>query len=240
MLKMQTWQWAVVAIVALGCVGAMSFTVARMFSRKANAPAVLRQATAFESAAVGSGAPASAVAHDGFSYRVPGRFAGRVRIVVADGKVSIAGPRMPSALYQLWIWIQAIMLALVPAAAVAALVRLDLRWLWATLAMVLVWFAFSSLGAVAWPGMGEMDWLAEGRFKAVEFPVGSVHDVKIGAGWADGGIDAVLLPIKGGIDAMSKDHAVSFTAPDENGLDVRYAIHIPQAADATALAAALE
>jgi hypothetical protein len=239
MFKMQTWQLAVIAVVAIGCVGAMSFAVGRMFTRMAAAPAVLRTATAFESARVGATVPSGAVAYDAFSYRVPGRLAGRARIVVANGTVSIAGPRVPPMLYQLWIWVQAILLALVPAAAVAALVRLDARWLWATVGLAVVWFAFSSLGAVSWPGLGELDWLAEGRFKAIEFPVTAVHDVKIGAGWADGGTDAVLLPIKGGIDAMSKDHAVSFTAPDENGLDVRYALHIPAAADASALAAAL-
>lgn len=239
MFRMNTWQWVVVGVVAIACVGAMSWTLIRMFTRPAAAPAVLREATAFESAAVGADAPAGVRAFDAFSYRVPARLAGRVRIVVSDGLVSVAGPRVPAALYQIWMWLQGLALALVPAALVAAAVRLDWRWAVTGLVVFLVWLAISCAGAVAWPGLGEMDWIATGRFKAVEFPLDSVRDVKVGVGWSDGGTDVVLLPVKFGIDALSKDHAVSFTAPDENGIDVRYALHVPDATDAAALAALL-
>jgi hypothetical protein len=236
---MDTWQWVVVGLVAIACVGAMSWTLVRMFSRTAESPAVLREATAFESAAVGAEAPAGAQAFDAFSYRVPARLAGRVRILVNGTTVSVAGPRVPAVLYQAWMWLQALFLALVPAAIVAAAVKLDWRWAVAGLGLLLVWLLISCAGAVAWPGMGEMDWIAAGRFKAVEFPLASVHDVKVGTGWSDGGTDAVLLPVKFGIDALSQGHAVSFTAPDENGLDVRYALHVPSAEDAASLAALL-
>lgn len=121
----------------------------------------------------------------------------------------------------------------------AAVVTLDWRWLPVALAVFLVSFGISGLGAGLWPAIGEMDWMAAGRFKAVEFPVGAVHEVKIGAGWADGGIDVVLLPIRAGIDALSKDVAVSFWAPDEYGREVRYAILVPAAADAAAMAGLL-
>jgi hypothetical protein len=77
MMRMQLWQWIVVGAVALLCVGYMSFAVVRMFGRRAEAPATLRLATAFESANVGAEVPPGAQAFDGFSYRVPGRFAGR-------------------------------------------------------------------------------------------------------------------------------------------------------------------
>lgn len=236
---MQTWQMVVVALVAVGCVGGMSFTLVRMFTSKAAAPAVLREATAFESATVGAVGPAGAKAYEAYSYRVPGRFAGRVRVVVADGTVSIAGPRVPAVLYQVWIWLQALLLALVPAAVVATLFKLEWRWVWATLGLVFVWWLVSCAGAVAFPGIGELDWLAKGRFKAVEFPLDAVRDVKLGKGWSDGGIDVVLLPIKGGIDAMSEGHAVSFSAPDDNGLLVRYAVSLPATADAQELAGVL-
>lgn len=88
MFGMQTWQWAVVGLVALGCVAGMTFVVARMFARRAAAPAVLREATAFESAAVGGEAPSGSNAFDGYAYRVPARLAGRVRVVIDAGTVS--------------------------------------------------------------------------------------------------------------------------------------------------------
>jgi hypothetical protein len=239
MFRLQMWQWVVVGVVALGCVGAMSFTVAGMFGRRAVAPAALRDGTAFESAAASATAPVGVAAFDGFSYRVPARFAGRVRVMVGNGAVSIAGPRAPKALYEWWIWIQALLLALVPAAIVGAAVRLDWRWLLLALAVFIGGLAFSALGAGIWPGLGEMDWLVAGTFKAVEYPVAAVSDVKIGKGWADGGIDMVLMSVKAGIDSMAADHAVSWSAPDENGGSVRYAVHLPRAEDATALAALL-
>jgi hypothetical protein len=238
-MQMVAWQWAVTGAVALACMGGMTFTVARMFSRRAAAPALLREATAFESAAVAGVAPIGASAFDGFAYRVPARLAGRVRVVVSDGRVSVAGPRVASGLYEAWIWIQALLLALVPAALVAALVDLDWRWLVAGVGIFAVSFGISGLGAGLWPAVGEMEWLVAGRFKAVEFPLSAVSDVKIGAGWADGGIDVVLLPIRAGIDALSKDVAVSFWGPDERGRQVRYAILIPSADDASRLAGLL-
>jgi len=237
--RMHMWQAVVVGLVTAVCVGWMSFTVARMFARRAEAPASLREATAFESARVGADAPAGAKAFDGFSYRVPGRLAGRVRLMVNEGRMSLAGPRVPSGLYQAWIWIQALLLALVPAALAAAVVKLDWRWAVAALAIFVVGQAFSAAGAGIWPGLGEMDYIEAGRFKAIDFPLSQVRDVKIGVGWADGGIDAVLMPVKGGIDAMSTGRAVSFFAPDDEGREVRYAIHMPSDADADELASLL-
>lgn len=231
MFRMAEWQWMTVGLVALVCVGGMAWTVYGIFSRRAGAPAVLREATAFESARAGSTAPEGASAFDGYSYRVPGRMAGRVRMVVDGDRVSISGPRVPSVLYQLWIWFQALTLALVPAAIVAAAVKLDWRWLLAALGIFLISWTVSCIGAVAWPGLGELDYIEKGRFKAVEFPVTAVHDIKVGKGWSDGGIDVVLLPYKAGIDVMAGDKAISFFAPDDEGRDVRYAIHMPADVD---------
>ena len=235
MFRMQLWQWVVIGAAATVFVGGMSVTVARMFGRSAEAPATIREATAFESAAVDAGAPAGAKSFDAFSYRVPARLAGRSRVVVLGDRVSVTGPRVPSALYQSWIWIQALLLALVPVALIAAAVKLEWRWLLVTLGVFLVGQIVSALGAGIWPGLGEMDYIEQGRFKAVEFERSQVHDVKIGEGWADGGIDIVLLPVKGGIDALSADRAVSFYAPDEDGRDVRYALHMTSEAAATEL-----
>lgn len=239
MFRMQVWQWVVVGATAVACVGVMAWTVGRMFAQRADSAAVLRQSTAFESAATSGTAPAGSVAYDVWGYRVPARVMGRARIVIVDGRVSVAGPRVASGLYQVWIWLQALILALVPAAAVAALVGFDWRWLLAAVGVLLLWFVVGCLGAVAWPGMGELGWLDAGRFEAVEFASASVSDVKVGEGWADGGIGLVQLPIKAGIDAMSTGHAVSFYAPDDEGRKVRYALHLTDPAHADALAEAL-
>lgn len=239
MFRMQVWQWVAIGAAIVIFVGGMSVTVARMFARSADAPATLREATAFESAAVDAEAPTGAGAFDAFSYRVPARLAGRSRVVIIGDRVSVTGPRVPSALYQSWIWIQALLLALVPVALVVAAVKLDWRWLLVALGVFLVGQLVSALGAGIWPGLGEMDYIAHGRFKAVEFSRTQVHDVKIGEGWADGGIDVVLLPVKAGIDALSAGRAVSFYAPDERGRDVRYALHMTSDAAATELAGLL-
>lgn len=239
MFAMDVWQWVVVAVVAAACVGGIAFAVSRMFARRAQAPALLREATAFESAAVGASAPSGAEAFDGFAYRVPARFAGRARIVVDGQTVSVAGPRVPDGLYMAWIWGQAMLMALVLPALAAALVRLDWRWAVTALLLAAASFAVQGIGAGIWPGLGELRYIEAGRFDAVEFPRAGVSDVKIGEGWADGGIDVVLAPYKGAIDRMAVGRCVSFTAPDENGRSVRYALHCVGDDDATALAALL-
>ena len=211
-----------------------------MFGRRAAAgPARLREASAFESARVGAEAPDGAVAFDAFAYRVPALLAGRVRVVVDEGRVSVAGPRVPAGLYQVWIGLQAVLLALVPAVLVGAVLRLDARWLLLGLGVFVVAWAIAIVGAGLWPGLGEVAYIDRGRFQAVEFGLGDVRAVKVGAGWADGGIDVVLLPYKRVIDALAAGRAVSFFAPDDAGRDVRYALHMTSEADATALAALL-
>ena len=238
MFSTQPWQWLVVGAVALACVGAMAWSVVRMLGRHApGGPATLREATAFESARVGAEAPAGTIAFDAFAYRVPARLAGRVRIVVDDGRASVAGPRVPAGLYRVWIWLQAVLLALVPAAVVGAVLRWDAGWLLLALGVFVASWAISVLGAGLWPGLGEVAFIARGRFQAVEFAVTDVRSVKVGEGWADGGIGVVLLPYKRAIDALAARRAVSFFAPDDAGRDVRYALHMTSEADAAALAA---
>lgn len=239
MFGMESWQLAVVGIVAVACVGWMSFVVARMFARRAEAPAALRESTAFESARVGAVAPEGAHAYDAFSYRVPGRFAGRVRIVVDGELVSIAGPRIPSGLYRFWIWLQALLTAIVPAVVVGAIVQLDWQWLLAAAGIFVAGQLISMVGAGIWPGMGETVYIDHGRFEAVEFPLARIEAVKVGAGWADGGMDVVLLPLRKAIDGLAKDRAVSFFAPDDQGREVRYALHMTSEADAAELGALL-
>ena len=240
MFSLQPWQWIVVGMVALVCVGVVGSSVGRMFGRRAvGGRATLREATAFESARVDANAPFGAVAFDAFAYRVPARLAGRVRIVVDGGRVSVAGPRVPAGVYQAWIWLQAVLLALVPAALVGAVLRWDARWLLLALGLFVAAWAIATLGAGLWPGLGEVAYIDRGRFQAVEFALEDVRAVKVGEGWADGGIDIVLLPYKRAIDALAARRAVSFYAPDDAGRDVRYALHMTSEADTSALAALL-
>jgi len=234
-LKLNVWQAIVVGVVVLACVGYMGFTIARMFSRDADGPATMREARAFESGLARGKAPAGVAVFDGFSYRVPARFAGRIRLLVSDEIVSVTGPRAPKGAYAGWIWVQGILLALVPGAIALAAVKLDWRALLLAVGILVLNLGFSSLGAGIWPGMGEMDLLANSRFKAIEFERESVSAVKLGTGWADGGIDVVLLPVKVGIDGMAQRRAVSFDAPDENGRTVRYAVHLYSDAEASEL-----
>ncbi len=235
---MPIWKLVVIAIVAIASVGWMSLAIVRLFSRRASGQAIVRQATAVESGLVGGTVPEGAQVFDGWAYRVTARFAGRVRIAVYEDRVAVAGPRVPRGLYQVWIWVQGLLLALVPPAAVAAIVDLDWRWLVAAIGMWVVSFGISFGGAGLWPGLGEV-LHDKGYFKALEFPRASVRQVDIGKGWAKGGMEVVLLPYKAGVDKMAEGLAVSFYAPDEHGREVRFAMDMYTPEHARELADAL-
>lgn len=222
---MQTWQQLVIAIVAVASVGWMSLALVRLFSRRAPGKAIVRKATAIESGLVGGTIPEGARVFDGWSYRVGARFAGRVRIAVYEDRVAVAGPRVPRRLYELWMWVQGLLLALVPPAVVAAVITLDWRWIVAAIAIFLVSFGISFGGAGLWPGLGEV-MHEKGYFKALEFPRASVREVDVGKGWSKGGLEVVLFPYRAGVDKMAEGLAVSFFAPDEIGREVRFAIDI--------------
>lgn len=223
MVNMQIWQQIVIVIVAAASVGWMSLALVRLFSRRASGRATVRKATAIESGLVSGTAPEGAHVFDGWSYRVGARFAGRVRIAVYDDSVAVAGPRVPRGLYELWMWVQGLLLALVPPAVVAGVVALDWRWVVAAIAIFVVSFGISFGGAGLWPGLGEV--LHEkGYFKALEFPRASVREVDIGKGWSKGGLEVVLFPYRAGVDKMAEGLAVSFFAPDEVGREVRFAV----------------
>lgn len=233
------WQSVVVAAVFAVSVVWMSSAIVRLLMRRAPVPAVLREATAVESALVGGTVPEGGRVFDGWSYRVGARFAGRVRVAVYGGTVALAGPRVPRRLYEAWIWVQGVTLALVPPAMVAAAVGLDGRWLLAAVAVFVASFVVSMGGAGLWPGLGELFASETGHFKAVEFPRSSVRAVDVGKGWSKGGLDVVLFPYKAGVDRMARGRAVSFFAPDENGREVRFAVHMFSADDARELSALL-
>jgi hypothetical protein len=223
MFDLQPWQYIIVDVVAVVALVGMSLVLARLFSRRASGRAVLRPATALESGLVGGVVLEGARAFDGWAYRVGARFAGRVRIVVYDDRVAVSGPRVPRRLYELWMWSQGLLLALVAPALVAAVVALDWRWLAAALALFVLNFGISLGGAGLWPGLGEV-LHDKGHFKALEFPRALVREVDVGKGWAKGGLEIVLLPYRAGVDRMAEGLAVSFFAPDEYGHEVRFAM----------------
>ena len=241
MFSMLPWQWAVVGAVALVCVGYMTYTIASMFSRRSSVKGMARQGTALESGLLGVEPGPGVAAFDAWSYRVPARFAGRVRVVVDGDRVSVAGPRAPQGAYRLWVWLQGLTLALVPVALIAALVTLDWRWLLAGLGVLVVSTVVMAVGAGVWPGMGETEIVAnDGIAPAVEFPLSSVSDVAVGAGWARGGIGLVVWPYVKPIDKLAEGRAVSFFAPDGSGHEVRYALHCYSDEDARSLARLLK
>jgi hypothetical protein len=238
---MQVWQQVVIGMVAAASVIWMSAAIVRVFGRRVPVAGILREGTAVESALVGGVVPPGSRVFDGWSYRVGARFAGRVRVAVYEDRVAVAGPRVPRLLYQGWIWVQGLLLALVPAGIVAAAVTLEWRWLLWAAALFVLSFAVSIGGAGLWPGLGELGASTDGgAFTALEFPRTSVHDVAIGKGWSRGGLEVVLLPYKAGIDMMAGVRAVSFFAPDENGREIRFAVHMHSDTDAVELAALLE
>jgi len=232
---MQSWQWVTSAIVAVVALGTMSFSIVRLFSRRAPIKATLRRASRVESGLFDEKNPEGALVFDGWAYRMGARFAGRSRLTVYEDRVAVAGPRVPRRLYESWVWIQGLLLALVIPLLVAAIVTLDWRWLVVAVVTFVLSYGISFGGAGLWPGLGEL-FEEEGRFMAVEFPRDSVREVDIGRGWAKGGFEVVLFPYKAGIDKMSAGIAVSFFAPDEYGHEVRFAFAMYTAERARELA----
>ena len=238
-----SWQIALTALIAVCDVATMAYFVARMFARRSESgpTSLARPGTPAESGRYAARVPASARVWDGYSFRVTARFAGRVRVVIDSerGVGVVCGPRVPRALYVVWIWAQALVLALVPASLVWAVVALDWRGLIAGLALFALSLGISGIGAGLWPGLGEVYGPVDGMLPALEFPLSAVSDVTLGRGWANGGIDIVLLPYVRAIDRMAIDHAVSWDAPDADGRMVRFAVSIDDTAEARELVAAL-
>jgi hypothetical protein len=137
-------------------------------------------------------------------------------------------------------WVQGLLLALVPPAAVGALVTLSWGWAVSAIAIFGASFAISMGGAGLWPGLGELGASTDGGyFKALEFPRDSVSEVAVGRGWSKGGLEVVLFPYKAGIDQMAGVRAVSFFAPDEDCREARFAVHMHSDSDARELSAML-
>lgn len=235
MFDLAPWQWAVTGIVAAVCVGTMAVTIVRMLWRPALGTATVRPSTPVETGLVGAFPAANERVFDGFSYRATARYAGRVRVVITDTTVTVAGPRAPRGLYVLWIWLQGITLALVPPALALGLVAFDYRALPLALGIFIISALVMAIGAGVWPGMGETLFVGEGRFDATEIPLADVRRVTIGDAWARDGLRLVIAPYAKGIDALAAGRAVCWNAPDGEGRDASWAIHMLSNEDATEL-----
>lgn len=239
MNALDTRQVAVVAGSALAALCFMGYQIARLQFRSSTGRGVARPGDACESGLYGAEAPQGTEVFDGFSYRVGARFAGRCRVLVRDGRVSLCGPRGPRALYWLWIWLQGLTLAAVVPLLVWAAVALEWRMLLWALGMLVVSTLIMAIGAGVWPGLGETPGMGDGRYPTLEHAIADARDVTIGPGWANGGLSWVLLPYTKGIDAIAVDHGVSWFGPDEAGREVRYAMHCYEPAQAHRLFALL-
>ncbi len=237
---MVVWQQVVIVLVGVGAVGWLSAAVVRLFSARSPVRAIVRPGSTVESGLVGGVVPADASVFDGWSYRMGARFAGRVRIAVYPNSVAVAGPRIPSGLYKLWIWMQSLLLAAVFPALTAAIVLLDWRSLVLAVGLFVFSFAVSMGGAGLWPGLGELTAEGEeGHLNALEFPRNTIREVDIGKGWSKGGFEVILFPYLAGINKMAEGRAVSFFAPDETGHEVRFALHMYTESKANELAGLL-
>lgn len=240
MSELAAWQLVAIAAGAIVFIGGMQVAVWRLFARRsAVAPATARPGEPIEAMLYGASAPDGASVFDGFSYRVSARFAGRCRIVVGGGRLTFCGPRGPRGLYLFWIWLQATLMGAAGAAAVWALVALDWRMLVWSVGLLIASTLVMAIGAGVWPGLGEVSGLNDGRMPALELGLADVNGVKVGPGWADGGLAVILAPYVGGIDRLAVGHAVSWWGPDETGREVRYAFHCYDPADAERLSGLL-
>jgi len=235
------WQQIVIVLVGMVAIGWLSAAVVRLFSARSPLSAVVRRGSAAESGLVGGIVPPDARVFDGWSYRVGARFAGRVRIAVYRDTVAVSGPRVPSGLYKVWVWLQSLLFAAVFPALAATIVLFDWRYLLWAVGLFVVSFVVSMGGAGLWPGLGELtSEAAEGQLKALEFPRSAIREVDIGKGWSKGGFEVILFPYKRGVDKLAEGRAVSFFAPDEAGHEVRFAIDMYTEPKATELARLLD
>jgi hypothetical protein len=179
---------------------------------------------------------------EAYSYRVSARFGSRVRLSVADGSVTITGPRLGLVVYRAWIAVQAVLLALACVALLLALILWDWRVLVAALLLLLLHLAVSGFGAGCLWELANLTAFLEGTTgKAATFPLDTVNRVRIGRGWARKGMWLLILPYVAGINSLAEGFCVSFEAPDgDTGREVVYALHMQTSEEARALAGLLE
>ena len=177
---------------------------------------------------------------EAYSYRVSARFGSRVWVTFKEDTLFVTGPRVSLPLYRLWIAAQALLLALVVLALVAAVALWNGRYLIAALGLLLVHLALSGFGAGCLWEMMNLSAFAQGtRGETVSFPLNRIRDVRIGEGWARRGMWLLVLPYFKAIDSLARGLAVSFVAPDGTPDGGVYALHMATPEEAQALAARL-
>ncbi|MFA5844836.1 MAG: hypothetical protein WC971_08430 [Coriobacteriia bacterium] len=177
----------------------------------------------------------------GYHYRTTSRFGEYVTVTVREGEVSVAGSRVSTGVYTLFIGLLMVMWALAIVALVAAVMYR--RWRWAGIA-VLLCVAQIAVASLMAGSLWEMPRIAAcsepGTLTRVTFPTSSVKDVRVGAGWSRQGIGLVIWPVARAIDGLAAGRCVSFLAPDPTTKrDVVYAVHCYTDLEAQTLASVL-
>ena len=176
-----------------------------------------------------------------FGFRTSSRFASHLDVSVDDGTVSITGPRVPVPIYRLWMTSQAVFLALTVPVLIVAIVLWDWRYLVAALAVLLLYWVISAVGAVAlWEYQNFMSFDRKG-YQTTSFPINTVKRIRVGRGWARHGLWLILLPFITSLNKSSDGRVVSFEAPDgDTGKDAVYAFYMRIEDDPQDLARLLE
>jgi hypothetical protein len=191
-------------------------------------------------AVLGQGLPASGERFEAFGYRTSSRFGSTIDIVIADEHVHIQGPRVPRAVYYLFIGGQCLIGAALFTVLAASLAYLHWQWLgWALLALF-AHYLVGSLGAAAFWELPRMTAMSSAKLPSISFPVSAMRDVRVGKGWSRRGLGIVILPFTKAIDSMADD-CISFDAPDgTTPRDVVYALHFPDADEVERFLTALD
>lgn len=180
------------------------------------------------------------VTFQGYHYRTSSCFGSRVDALFGDEIAAITGPRVPLGPYRLWIGIQAVLLALVVPALVAAAAFWDWRYLALSALLLIAHLTAGGVGAGCMWELMNLIAFGEGKGDTISFPLSEVEDVRIGRGWARRGMWLLLLPYVAGINKMAEGFVVSFIGPtDDAGWTGVYALHMATPEDAQFLAAAL-
>ena len=159
-----------------------------------------------------------------YGYRTSSRFASRLNIAIDNKTVTVTGPRVGAGTYRLWIFLQLFLLLSVIPLLITALVLWSWLYLVIALAVFLIYYAISSIGAVAlWEYQTSL--FPERGFQTVTFPVGAVKRINTGRGWSRNWIWLVILPFVAPINKLSEGLVVSFEITDkESGKDLVFAL----------------
>ena len=179
---------------------------------------------------------------EGYSYRTSSRFGSRVKVAVADGMVTVTGPRVGVFLYRLWIAAQVIILWSIVPALLAAVILREPRYLALALMLAVAHWAVGTFGAVCfWELANVMAFSAGTMGETMTFSVSAVKRVRIGGDWARNGLWFVIPQFIPLITMLAEGGCVSFEAPDgDTGKDAVYALHMQSEEDAQVLSKLFE